>query len=93
MNISTLCTVLLFQLAVVAKHFSVPFYVCAPVTSIDFNLPNGCLIPIEERASDEMTCVAGKRLAAPGLFSITSLYIMFNGLFSYSNRILGCNLI
>ncbi|KAK3872639.1 hypothetical protein Pcinc_022282 [Petrolisthes cinctipes] len=56
-----------YQLAVVAKHFSVPFYVCAPTTSIDFSLPAGCHIPIEERPNEEMTYVAGKRLACPGI--------------------------
>ena len=54
------------QLAIVAKHHGVPFYVCSPTTSIDQTLRAGADIPIEERSHKEMTDVAGTRIAAPG---------------------------
>lgn len=56
------------QLAVCAKHHNIPFYVCAPTTSIDLSLAHGKDIPIEERPHKEMTDVAGTRIAAPGKF-------------------------
>lgn len=56
-----------YQLAVCAKHHNVPFYVCAPTTSIDLSLTHGKEIPIEERPHKEMTDVAGTRIAAPGI--------------------------
>lgn len=54
-----------YQLAVVAKHHAVPFYVCAPSTSIDVNLETGDEIPIEERPHSEMREIAGIPIAAP----------------------------
>ncbi|XP_037092518.1 methylthioribose-1-phosphate isomerase-like [Pollicipes pollicipes] len=56
-----------YQLAVVAAHHSVPFYVAAPSTSIDLGLASGAEIPIEERPAAELLCVAGHRLAADGI--------------------------
>ncbi|XP_042860004.1 methylthioribose-1-phosphate isomerase-like isoform X2 [Penaeus japonicus] len=56
-----------YQLAVCAKHHNIPFYVCAPTTSIDLSLAHGKDIPIEERPHKEMTDVAGTRIAAPGI--------------------------
>ena len=38
-----------FQLAILAKHFGIPFFVAAPFTTIDFNCENGDEIVIEER--------------------------------------------
>ena len=55
------------QIAIIAKHFNVPFFVAAPFTSVDFNLASGDLIPIEERPSDELVCVNGMRIAAQGI--------------------------
>ena len=55
------------QLAIVARHFKVPFYIAAPLTSIDMTLSSGDMIPIEERAADELTCVNGMRVAAAGI--------------------------
>ncbi|MCX8028399.1 MAG: S-methyl-5-thioribose-1-phosphate isomerase [Brevinematales bacterium] len=43
-----------FNLAVICKHFGIPFYVVAPYTTIDFNLERGDQIPIEERRPDEV---------------------------------------
>jgi methylthioribose-1-phosphate isomerase len=46
--------------AVVARDCSVPFYVAAPSSSIDWSLEDGTQIPIEERAAVEITHVSGR---------------------------------
>ena len=42
-------------LAILAKHYGVPFYVCAPSSTIDMSMETGEEIPIEERAPEEVT--------------------------------------
>jgi len=56
-----------YQLAIAAKHHNVPFYVAAPLTSIDTKLSSGRDIHIEERPAQELTHVFGQRLAAEGI--------------------------
>lgn len=56
-----------YQIAVVCKHHNVPFYIAAPLTSIDLNIPSGDQIVIEERPDRELTHVGGQRIAAPGI--------------------------
>ncbi|XP_075715279.1 methylthioribose-1-phosphate isomerase isoform X2 [Rhinoderma darwinii] len=56
-----------YQLAVLAKHHGIPFYVAAPSTSCDLSLPTGGSIVIEERPSQELTDINGVRVAAPGI--------------------------
>ncbi|XP_060037823.1 methylthioribose-1-phosphate isomerase [Erinaceus europaeus] len=56
-----------YQLAVVAKHLGVPFYVAAPSSSCDLGLASGRDIPIEERPPQELTDLQGIRIAAPGI--------------------------
>ena len=53
--------------AVSARAHGVPFYVAAPLSTVDFKMPNGEGIPIEERASDEVTHANGVRLAPEGV--------------------------
>ncbi|MFC0117469.1 S-methyl-5-thioribose-1-phosphate isomerase [Pseudoalteromonas xiamenensis] len=48
-----------YNLAVLAKHHNIPFYVVAPVTTLDTACPNGQAIPIEERNPLEVTGVSG----------------------------------
>lgn len=55
-----------YQIAVVAKHHAVPFYVAAPSTSIDFEISEGDRIEIEQRPDREMTHIGEHRIAAPG---------------------------
>lgn len=57
-----------YQIAVVAKHHGVPFYVAAPLTSIDLKIQSGDHIIIEERPDREMTHVGEHRIAAPGMY-------------------------
>jgi methylthioribose-1-phosphate isomerase len=54
-----------YSLAVLAKHHNIPFYVAAPTSSIDFDLPTGDKIPIEERNPAEVTHVLGQTQIAP----------------------------
>ncbi|XP_069835337.1 methylthioribose-1-phosphate isomerase [Dendropsophus ebraccatus] len=56
-----------YQLAVLAKHHGIPFYVAAPSTSCDLSLPTGDSIEIEERPSQELTDINGVRVAASGI--------------------------
>lgn len=41
--------------AILAKRFGIPFYICAPSSTIDLNTPTGAEIPIEERDGDEIS--------------------------------------
>jgi len=54
-----------YTLAVLCKEHKIPFYVAAPMSSIDFTTPTGKKIPIEERDSEEVTHVFGKCQIAP----------------------------
>ena len=55
-----------FNVALQARHHGVPFYVAAPLSTIDLNTTNGADIPIEEREPQEVLSVMGKPVAAPG---------------------------
>lgn len=52
-----------YQVAVLAKENNIPFYVAAPLSTIDINLETGDEIPIEERDINEVVTVFGKRIA------------------------------
>lgn len=56
-----------YQIAIIAKYHNVPFYVAAPLTSIDKALVSGDRIKIEERPDREMTHIGEHRIAAPGI--------------------------
>lgn len=56
-----------YSLAMLAKGHGIPFYVAAPCSTIDLSLHTGKEIPIEERASEEVTQVAGVRVVPPGV--------------------------
>jgi methylthioribose-1-phosphate isomerase len=51
-----------YSVAVAARHHNVPFYVAAPVSTFDLNIPDGSAIPIEERAAEEIAISNGKRM-------------------------------
>jgi methylthioribose-1-phosphate isomerase len=53
--------------AILAREFGVPFYVSAPVSSIDMSLSSGAEIPIEERFPDEVSNGFGRRTAPEGV--------------------------
>jgi len=52
-----------YQMAVLAKENGVPFYIAAPISTLDLSIPDGDHIPIEERAADEITHIRGVRIA------------------------------
>jgi methylthioribose-1-phosphate isomerase len=56
-----------YSLAVLARAHEIPFFVAAPISTIDFCLSEGRAIPIEERAPDEVTHINGVRLAPEGV--------------------------
>jgi methylthioribose-1-phosphate isomerase len=58
-----------YSLAVLAKENQVPFYVAAPMTTLDLLCPDGSAIPIEERSSGEVLSMAGQSIAPPGVFA------------------------
>jgi methylthioribose-1-phosphate isomerase len=53
-----------YGIAVLAREHGVPFYVAAPISTLDLSIPSGDHIPIEERSQEEVTHVAGVRMAA-----------------------------
>jgi methylthioribose-1-phosphate isomerase len=56
-----------YPLAVLAARHGVPFYVAAPTTTIDPDLPSGERIPIEERSPEEVVGLSGVRTAPVGV--------------------------
>jgi methylthioribose-1-phosphate isomerase len=56
-----------YGVAVLAKENSVPFYVAAPISTLDLMLHSGDQIPIEERAAKEVTQVQGVTIAPEGI--------------------------
>jgi methylthioribose-1-phosphate isomerase len=54
-----------YPLAVLAARHRVPFYVAAPLSTVDLATPNGDAIPIEERRAEEVVELRGARLAPP----------------------------
>jgi methylthioribose-1-phosphate isomerase len=55
-----------YSLAALADRHGIPFYVAAPLSTIDPGTPDGRAIPIEERSADEVTSVRGARVAPEG---------------------------
>jgi methylthioribose-1-phosphate isomerase len=56
-----------YSVAVLAKENGIPFYVAAPISTLDLNLASGDLIPIEERPAHEVTHVKDVALAPEGI--------------------------
>jgi methylthioribose-1-phosphate isomerase len=56
-----------YGVAVLAKENNVPFYVAGPISTLDLTLPSGDQIPIEERASKEVTHFQGVHVAPDGI--------------------------
>ena len=55
-----------FDKAITAKHFGIPFYVAAPVSTFDFNTKTGRDIVIEQRSEKEVTEMCGMSIAPAG---------------------------
>jgi len=56
-----------YSVAVLASVHNIPFYVAAPLSSIDFKMTSGDQIPIEERCFDEVTKISGCGIAPEGV--------------------------
>jgi len=56
-----------YSLAVLARAHSIPFYVAAPSSTVDFTLPDGDSIPIEQRDPAEVTMFGGELIAPAGV--------------------------
>lgn len=56
-----------YTVAILAKAHGLPFYVAAPLSSIDLSTPTGKEIQIEERSEDEIIFGLGKRIAPQGI--------------------------
>ena len=56
-----------YMLAVLAKAHAIPFYVAAPFSTIDLHTASGQDIVVEVRPADEVTSMAGQRIAAEGI--------------------------
>ena len=56
-----------YTVAVLADAHGVPFYVAAPISTIDPHCPSGASIPIEERSASEVTEIFGARVAPEGI--------------------------
>lgn len=56
-----------YMVAVLAKENNIPFYVAAPVSTLDLSLPSGKEIPIEERSSEEVVNINQKRISPEGV--------------------------
>jgi len=56
-----------YMVAVLAKQHNIPFYVAAPISTIDLSIATGEGIPIEERAAKEVTHVRDQQLAPDGV--------------------------
>lgn len=55
-----------YSLAALASFHGIPFYIAAPSSTLDPTLPNGSLIPIEERSASELTEIEGVKVAPDG---------------------------
>jgi len=56
-----------YTVAVLAKAHGVPFYIAAPLSTIDRDCPSGASIPIEERSRDEVVMMGGTSIAPEGV--------------------------
>jgi methylthioribose-1-phosphate isomerase len=56
-----------YGLAVLARHHGVPFYVAAPMSTVDVNCPTGADIPIERRSPEEVVSIGGHAIAPAGI--------------------------
>ncbi|MBR7105129.1 MAG: S-methyl-5-thioribose-1-phosphate isomerase [Lentisphaeria bacterium] len=59
-----------YQVAIAAKYHNIPFYIAAPYSTIDYAIPDGSCIPIEERKSDEIFHCSGVKVFNPA-FDVT----------------------
>jgi len=54
-----------YSLAVLAQYHKLPFYVAAPLSTVDIDIPSGGEIPIEERGQEEVRRILGNYITVP----------------------------
>lgn len=63
-----------YQLAVLAAHHGIPFYIAAPLSTIDINIATGQDIVIEERCSEEVTHLNQQAIAPDGIMAFNPAF-------------------
>jgi len=63
-----------FTVAVLAHEHGIPFYVAAPITTIDLSIPSGEGIPIEFRDAEEVTHIQGMQVAPAGTVALNPAF-------------------
>jgi len=56
-----------YTVAVMAKEHGIPFYVAAPISTVDLDTPDGSKIPIEQRNAREVTHIGGRQMTPDGV--------------------------
>jgi methylthioribose-1-phosphate isomerase len=56
-----------YSVAVLARQHDIPFYVAAPLSTLDLKIPDGSHIPIEQRDPSEVTHIGGTRVVPEGV--------------------------
>src|SRR6267142_7041948 len=56
-----------YSVAVLAKQHEIPFYVAAPISTLDLSIPDGSYIPIEQRDAKEVTHIGGVQIVPDGV--------------------------
>ena len=63
-----------YQVAVLARTHKIPFYVAAPISTIDSALQSGDMIPVEERGPEEISQVGKYRIGPPGVRALNPAF-------------------
>jgi methylthioribose-1-phosphate isomerase len=63
-----------YQVAVLAKENNIPFYVAAPVSSIDISIKEGDMIPVEERGPEEIVYLGNRLIGPPGVKALNPAF-------------------
>jgi len=63
-----------YTVAILAKEHGIPFYVAAPLSTVDFRIGSGSQIPIEERSPQEVRELAGQCLALPHIKAMNPVF-------------------
>jgi len=56
-----------YSVAVLAKEHGIPFYVAAPISTVDLATSDGSKIPIEQRNAREVTHIGGRQMVPDGV--------------------------
>jgi len=56
-----------YTVAILAKEHGIPFYVAAPISTVDLETPDGSKIPIEQRNAKEVTHIGGRQMTPDGV--------------------------